>query len=806
MSIKKELKTLKRPSLAEILDKRSEEGELYERLEDDKVICYACGHRCIIRDGFRGICKVRYNKGGRLFVPKGYVAALQCDPTEKKPFFHVLPGSFTLTFGMLGCDYHCAYCFPAETPVVTNLGVLPIEEVFNLGKYKEKKEEAEISYSENLQAITEIGSFQPIRKVFKHYYSGKMTVIKPYYFPEFRCTEDHRIYATKNPNGKNIEILKAKNLTKEHFLVIPKNFRFSSDYSISTYEILKEFKPIFKIPHVFSASDVEHIMESSKQGISSKELGIEFNKDSSYIRHVRSKVRRGIWRTEGIGGATLEGDKVRFLKEKRPGIPKNITLDEDFAKLLGYYLAEGCVTKDKNRPNSYTLYFTLAPNENDLANNIVSLVTKTLGLKASVVKRATSIVVTLDKASAALLFKSLCGERASTKRAPEVLFNVKRSIVESFLHAYIEGDGHIYPNGKVSVTTISKNLAYGIAWLALKLGYLPSLYESKLPEKKIIEGRTIRQNSSQYTVVWYKEKSRNHRYIETDRYYLIPLRSISTEEFTGYVYNLEVDEEHNYLANFFLVKNCQNWLTSQALRDPSAGIEPMPITAEQMVAIAKRYRASMVGSSYNEPLITAEWAAEVFKLAKEEGFKTAFISNGNATGEVLEYLRPITDCYKVDLKSMRDKNYRKLGGLLGTVLETIPRLFEMGFWVEIVTLVIPGFNDSNEELRDAASFIASVSPDIPWHVTAFHKDYRMTDPDNTTPETLIRAAEIGYEAGLRFVYAGNLPGYVRNYENTYCPNCHRLLVERYGYRILDYRITSEGKCPNCSSAIPGIWW
>jgi pyruvate formate lyase activating enzyme len=251
---------------------------------------------------------------------------------------------------------------------------------------------------------------------------------------------------------------------------------------------------------------------------------------------------------------------------------------------------------------------------------------------------------------------------------------------------------------------------------------------------------------------------------------------------------------------------CQNWLTSQALRDSSAGIEPMAVTAKQMVSLAKRDGASLIGSSYNEPLITAEWAGDVFRLAREHGLKTAFISNGNATWEVLEYLRPFTDCYKVDLKSMQDKNYRKLGGLLSTVLETIPRLIEMGFWVEIVTLVIQGFNDSDGELKEAAKFLASISPDIPWHITAFHKDYKMTDPENTSPETLMRAAEIGLEAGLRFVYAGNLPGWVKNYENTYCQDCHKLLVERSGYTILDYFITPDGKCPGCSSTIPGIWW
>jgi len=250
---------------------------------------------------------------------------------------------------------------------------------------------------------------------------------------------------------------------------------------------------------------------------------------------------------------------------------------------------------------------------------------------------------------------------------------------------------------------------------------------------------------------------------------------------------------------------CQNWVTSQALRDPVVDTKPMEISPEELVSLAVRYGAKMVGSSYNEPLITAEWATEVFRLAKEQGFKTAFISNGNATPGVLEYLRPWTDCYKIDLKSMSDKNYRVLGGKLDNVLSTIRTVYEMGFWMEIVTLVIPGFNDSNEELERATQFLAEISLDIPWHVTAFHQDYKMTDPDNTSAATLIRAATIGQEAGLKYVYAGNLPGRVGTYENTYCPRCKSLLVERFGYEILQYKITPQGQCPRCFTPIPGVW-
>jgi pyruvate formate lyase activating enzyme len=213
----------------------------------------------------------------------------------------------------------------------------------------------------------------------------------------------------------------------------------------------------------------------------------------------------------------------------------------------------------------------------------------------------------------------------------------------------------------------------------------------------------------------------------------------------------------------------------------------------------------LVGSSYNEPLITAEWAVDVFQVARAHGLRTAFISNGNATPQVLDFIRPWTDCYKIDLKAMDDRRYRELGGVLRHVLDAIRMVHERGFWLEIVTLIVPGFNDDDAQLARAADAIAAVSPDIPWHVTAFHKDYKMTDPDDTPAETLVRACEIGARAGLRFIYAGNLPGRVGRWEHTYCPDCGDLLIERYGYLIKRQRVDPGGACPACGRRIPGIW-
>jgi pyruvate formate lyase activating enzyme len=249
---------------------------------------------------------------------------------------------------------------------------------------------------------------------------------------------------------------------------------------------------------------------------------------------------------------------------------------------------------------------------------------------------------------------------------------------------------------------------------------------------------------------------------------------------------------------------CQNWITSQALRDPVAGVAPRFCSAEQLVQLAIDQGAEIVASTYNEPLITSEWAVEVFKVAKARGLTTAYVSNGNATAEVLEYLRPWVDLYKVDLKGFNDKQYRKLGGLLETVKETIRRLVAMDFWVEVVTLVVPGFNDSDAELSEMAHFLAGVSVDIPWHVTAFHPDYKMSDHDFTAAETLLRAAASGRTAGLRYVYAGNLPGHVGDYENTRCPGCGVIAIERNGYRIRALHL-DDGRCAECATPIAGRW-
>jgi pyruvate formate lyase activating enzyme len=251
---------------------------------------------------------------------------------------------------------------------------------------------------------------------------------------------------------------------------------------------------------------------------------------------------------------------------------------------------------------------------------------------------------------------------------------------------------------------------------------------------------------------------------------------------------------------------CQNWVTSQMLRDADAVAPPKFCTPAQLVDIAVREGAPVVASSYNEPLITSEWAVDVFKEAKARGLLCAYISNGNGTPQVLDFIRPFVSAYKVDLKTFDPKHYRELGGVMENVLDTIRMLKERNFWVEIVTLVVPGFSDDPDDLKRMADFLAGVDPLMPWHVTAFHPDYKMTDGyRQTRAEDLMHVVEYGTSAGLKYIYPGNLPGEVGEWENTRCHHCRATLIERYGFLVKRNRISADGLCPECHKPIPGIW-
>jgi pyruvate formate lyase activating enzyme len=784
--------------------------ELITRHAGGDIQCFACGHRCLVKPGRDGVCRVRYNDGAELRVPYGYVGALACDPIEKKPFFHVLPGSDALTFGMLGCDFHCGYCFTGDTMVVTDAGPMTLEQAFARGQRVVQMEDGDISLPDDLRTIAGSGRTRKVRAVFRHPYKGDLAVIHPYYLPAVRCTPDHRVYATTDPRQPPAPVF-ARDLTADHYLAIPRSFPGFEDPEPARLDVaalLGEHLGTHKVRWKLSPEERQHIADATAAGATSREIGLAIGMSASYVRHVRAKLSRGYGDTR-VNAVVADEQTVRFPHERQPGLSAKLTLDQDLAALLGYYCAEGCVVRGKSRPNSHVLNFSFAPDETELAEEVARLLAERLGVKPRHVKRKTTAAVAVGKSSAALLMKALAGGKAPSKRVPDPILRAPLSIVRSFLDAYVRGDGHRYDNGKVSITTVSRDLAYGIAWLVLRTGAVPSVYDYEMSEEGHVQGRRVKRSPRQYCVAWYTEESTvPRRVVQTGDFHLIPLRDVTFTNYEGPVYNMEVEEEHNYLANLLLVSNCQNWVTSQMLRDPKAIAPPRICTPQQLVDLAIDNGAPVVASSYNEPLITSEWAVAVFKEAKARGLKCAYISNGNGTPQVLDYIRPHVEAYKVDLKTFSDKNYRQLGGVLENVTATIKMLKERGFWVEIVTLVVPGFSDDTEDLKRMAEFLAGVDVLMPWHVTAFHPDYKFDRQNgfrNTTVTDLMKVVEIGVQAGLKYIYPGNLPGLVGGWEDTKCHHCQATVIKRRGFLVQTNYVGENGNCPSCHKPLPGIW-
>ena len=252
----------------------------------------------------------------------------------------------------------------------------------------------------------------------------------------------------------------------------------------------------------------------------------------------------------------------------------------------------------------------------------------------------------------------------------------------------------------------------------------------------------------------------------------------------------------------FRCLHCQNHEISQLPRDKEI-IMGEKVSAEEIVSLALKHNCASISYTYTEPTIFFEYAYDTATIARTKGLKNNFVTNGYMTAEALDMIAPYLDGANVDLKSFSEEFYKKVcGAKLKPVLESIAKMHALGIWVEVTTLIIPTLNEAEGELREVARFLLSVSPAIPWHVSAFYPTYRMMDKPRTSPEIIRRAREIGLEEGLRYVYIGNIPG--AEGENTSCYHCQKVLIRRHGYQIAENSIT-EGKCPHCGTPIEGVW-
>ncbi|HSB04170.1 MAG TPA: AmmeMemoRadiSam system radical SAM enzyme [Thermodesulfobacteriota bacterium] len=246
---------------------------------------------------------------------------------------------------------------------------------------------------------------------------------------------------------------------------------------------------------------------------------------------------------------------------------------------------------------------------------------------------------------------------------------------------------------------------------------------------------------------------------------------------------------------------CQNWQISQVKEARALGLRSEEVEPEEVVKQARRAGSKSISYTYTEPTIFFEYALETGQLAKKEGFYNAFVTNGYMTEEMIRMAHPWLDAANIDLKSFNDDYYRTVcKGRLAPVLKSIELMKKLNIWLEVTTLIVPGQNDSQEELKKIAEFLAGVDPSIPWHISRFYPQYKMEDLGSTPMKTMDEAYGIGKEAGLRYVYLGNVMG---KGSNTHCYHCNLLLIERSGFAIHKYRV-KEGKCPECQTPMDGM--
>ena len=769
---------------------------MFYRKRGQVAECYLCYRNCKIpKDGW-GFCGARHNIDGTLYaMTYGRPCSYAVDPIEKKPFYHFWPGSTSFSIATVGCNFRCLHCFTPGTAVVTEKGAHLIEDVF--------------SDSEQQKLLTHNGRFMEVKHTFKHPYSGRICHIKPMFLPEVTCTPEHKIFVTLNPPNGIIEKLEAEKITKKHFVVIPKRKNSKCNATLDVKKILLTISTVpFKTHRRINRKLLDKIKKMKANGFTSRQIGAAVSMHPVYIRHLFTKLRRRS--EEHLLSPTFETKLIekenylRFTNEKN-WVPARLKITPSLARLFGLYCAEGCVRKHSKRPNSSDLVFSFGHSEQKFASEVKTIFKQIFGVTPTVKKNQTTLSVYVPGTSIALLFKELCGSSCYNKKVPPFLFNASHDIVGAFLKGYFDGDG-CFKKDYSDAISVSKQLAIGICELLLMQGVIPAFYVYAPPKKRKLLGRTVRQKTEYIVRIpsafdfvrggWKKRIKKS--YFENDSFFFVPIRSVSESTYTGDVYNFEVNQDHTYTANFIAVCNCQNADISQARADSFQGPE---LTPEDVIDLAKRSGCQGISYTYTEPTIFFEYCYDIGKLARKEGLYNNFVTNGYTQSEPIKKSTDFLDAARIDLKGDKEHYLKVCGGVvIDNVLKCIKDYFKTGMHIEIITLVIEKDNDKKDWVIEMADFLKSMDDRIPWHFTAFYPAYKMMDKPPTSAKTLERMHDWAVEAGIKYAYTGNIPGH--KYENTYCPNCGELVIERSGFSVVKISLTKDKRCPSCGEKIP----
>ncbi len=786
-------------------------GRWWHRLDDGRVQCDLCPRDCRLHEGQRGACFVRARVGDAMVLTTyGRSSGFCIDPIEKKPLNHFLPGSAVLSFGTAGCNLACKFCFSPATWIATSDGMRRIGDLFEECAERVPLGDGAVGFPTGIDVWTRKADRTEVTKVFSRPYEGELVSLRAVCCPPLLATPNHGIFAAHRSDLGRIRKVPAGELTRDHYLLVPKRKPATSDVTLSSRQWLSRLDIP---PHAARPGRIEaaHLIELLRMDGTSGELGAALGYHPTYVRKLRSQLARGaLARRESPREVTLttEAGRVRFLGEKGNGVPEALALTPDLAWLLGIFCAEGAISNHPDRPNSPHLSFCFGAHEEALIERTSQLLADIFHARPLIVMRRTTITVEIGQAAIVRLFEALCGRGAHNKQVPPPVASAPTAVMRAFLEGYLAGDGHRTSAHAVALT-VSERLALGLFELGLHLGLLPTYFEHTPAPTKEIEGRVVSQ-SKVYIVKYLRKRfdpgfdtgPERSAWRETPDYFMVPLRSIKRVPYSGPVYNLEVgDPDHSYLAPFLAVANCQNWDISKS-RDMDRLMDQA--SPEAIAAAAVESGARSVAFTYNDPVIFAEYAIDAAAACRAAGVLTVAVTAGYISPEPRREFFAAMDAANVDLKGFTDEFYVKLtGARLAPVLDALVYLrHQTQVWLEITTLLIPGRNDSADEARAMSKWIyRELGPDVPLHYTAFHPDFKMRDLAPTPAATLTRARTIALDEGLRYVYTGN----VHDPEGgtTFCANCHAALIRRDWHHIESYRLTADGRCPDCSTQVPG---
>ena len=757
------------------------------------VRCGLCSNDCVIAEGEVGFCGTRTNAGGRIASIGGPSAGLfdyYRDPHPTNccaawfcpagtgigyPMYAARPASEkgfdNLAIFMYGCNFDCLFCLPPGALIVTDKGLHSVADLFRASKPKQRFDEHEEAYPADIAVITHTGKLARISRIFRHKYEGELIAIKPMFAPEIECTPSHEIFIVRNENIREVEAIPARQVRSGYSLVTPRISRIHFPHAkrLDVKEVLEPYQVNYRKPGRMNRIVAKKILALAKARLTSRQISASVHYHPTYVRRLLRKLVSAGYDPYYKGVLVEERGRIRFKKEKRPGIPRFLRVDELFAELLGYYCSEGHVCRDRDRPNSYRIVFSFGHHEGALVDRVAWLIMTIFGLRCKSVKRATTVSVEVGKSSLALLFLVLCGNDALSKRLPALICSAPINVARSFLGAYLKGDGCETGGYEVS-STVSRQLAMGIYWLMLRMGLMPGLYEYQASPSRILQGRRVTQSrlyivkvraSDFQACVRGSSNNREH----SDGYVLWPIRRIGKKHYEGYVYNMEIeDEDHSYVANFVSLGNCQNWqhkMIASARRRMSHEIVDLSLSDSaitcwcffggspepQLPFIIRTSRMALEAKRSSRILrICFEWNGCGSLDLVRQAAELAHESGGTIKFDLKCWSESVSRALSGVDNSSAFRNFERLADDYSGSRRGIPLL-------TATTLLVPGYV-GKEEVEPIARFIAEIDEDIPYSLLAFRPDYLMDDLP-VTPRSQVDACLHAARRHLRNVNLGN---------------------------------------------------